>query len=401
MVHSNIVSIEEMRGHLKTLDWARERLAATEPLDSAEFTTGDVKLVLSETDENGKAWYDRELTDTAPGYLEVAGGERYGLTRQALMEVASECRIPRGYQASVPSWLLQQNINWWLSTGLGERKLKLLTSGTANYPSLEDLTGEVPLARAMCRATINPFSNVSLLNVILDRLEDRYGEGEVLVDYKFHHDLEATAARLIVPGQQRVISGTQIADDTWSTGIQFKNSLIGLRQTEISGYLFRWWCTNGAVDTLASSGGFARRGSTEQDVLAWAATAVDEVLGGLEHTLDEVQEMTAMPVTGDVTTVLSDLFSQHSLPVREQHRIIAAMADTDDMTMYGLMQATTQAANLEDLDRRSVESLLRMGGHIVHSAAAGRCSTCRRVLPEGWEQLHDHHEHSAEEAPAF
>lgn len=386
MAHSNVVSVEEMRGHLRSVDWVREQLAATEPLAEAPFLTGDVKLQLSETDSDGKEWHQRELTDLAPATLEVSGGEKYALTRQALMELASECHIPRGYQTSVPPWLLTQNVNWWLGTGLGERSLKLLTSGTVDFAD----AGELPLARAMCRATISPFSNIKLLDTMIDGLEKKYGKGEILADYKFQHDLESTAVRLIVPGQQRVIAGSQVADDTWSTGIQFKNSLIGLKQTEVSGYLFRWWCTNGAIDTMASSGGFARRGSTESDVMLWAAEMVDEVLGGLEPALDAVQALTAVPVTNEVTAVLGDLFTQHSLPVREQRRIIASMADTDDMTMYGLMQATTQAANLDGLDWRAVESLMMMGGHIIHSAEHGRCESCRRLLPEGWEANHSH-----------
>jgi hypothetical protein len=393
VVHSNVVTVEQMQEQLHSVDWARQKLAETEPLFEYVFTTGNVKLVLEDADAEGKPWFERELTGVAPAYLEVGdGGDRFQLTRQALMETASVCHIPRAYQVEIPPSLLAQNINWWLSTGLGERDLKMLSS--ENIPVATPATPWPEpgwLARAVCRATISPFSNLALMDRMLAGLEQQYGKGEVLVDYKFHHDLEATAMRLIVPGKQRVISGTPVADDTWSTGLQLKNSLIGLTQTQLDGYLFRWWCTNGSIDTLATSGGFARRGASEDDALAWAAESVEEILGGLEHTLDEVQEMTSMPVTGDVTTVLGDLFREHGLPGRDQSRVIAAMADTEDMTMYGLMQAVTQAANLDDLPQRSVEALLRMGGHLVRAASAGRCSKdapCRRILPDGWEVTH-------------
>lgn len=397
MTHANVVSITEMAGKLHDMDWLRERLSVTEPLDSVVFGAGSAKVRIDETDKEGKRWNDRELTDVAPAWLQVTGGERYALTRQAILEIGSECHIPRQYQQEVPTDLLAANVNWWLSSGLGERSFKLLTAGTATAPIPEGLIDaeELPLARAMTRASVSPFSNLALLDIILKGLEKKYGEGSILADYKFHHDLESTAFRLIVPGHQRVISGTHIADDTWSAGLQFKNSLTGLKQTALDAYLFRWWCTNGAIDTLPGSGGFARRGTTQEDVLLWARDAVDEILGGLEHTLDEVQEMVAIPVTGDVTAVLADLFTRHSLPVKQQKSIIAAMADTDDMTMYGLMQAATQAANGEGMDPRSVESLMRMGGHIVRSSAAGRCEGCRRLLPEGWEETTHNHDHGA------
>lgn len=396
MAHSNVVTIEEMQGKLHDMDWLREKLSATEPLGSAVFNAGGAKVRIDETDAEGKRWNDRELTDVAPAWLEVMGGERYALTRQAILEIGSECHIPRQYQQAVPTDLLTANVNWWLSGGLGERGFKLLTSGTAAAPlSDPPAGGPIPLARAVTRASVFPFSNLALLDVMAEGLEKKYGKGEILVDYKFHHDLEATAFCLIVPGFQRVIEGTHVADDTWSAGLRFKNSLTGLKQTAMDTYLFRWWCTNGAVDTMAGTGGFARRGTTQEDVLVWAREAVDEVLGGLEHTFEEIQAMVEIPVAGDVTSVLADLFTRHSLPVREQKSIIAAMADTDDMTMYGLMQAATQAANGEGMDPRSVESLMRMGGHIVRSSAAGRCEGCRRLLPEGWEETTHNHDHGA------
>ncbi len=384
-----MVTIDDMRDKLHDLDWLQSQLSGTEPLATSKFDVSGVNFRLDETDAGGKQWHDRELQDPAPAWLEIPGSERVQLTRQAVSQLASECHLPRNYQAEVPSWLLTQNMNWWLGTGLGERSLQALVAGLGTYPA-ESGDQQVPLARAICRSTIIPFSNLNMLEVMAAQLRKKYGDdAEILVDYKFHHDLEATAFRLIVPeGLQRVITGTPVEGDIWSTGIQFKNSLIGLKQTELSGYLFRWACTNGAIDTLASSGGFMRRKAKEADALSWAAEQVDSVLGGLEHTLDEVQEMVAVPVTGDTTTILADLFARHSLPVREQQRIIAAMADTSDMTMYGLMQAITQVANMDGLDRGPVESLMAMGGHVLHSAAAGRCGNCRRLLPEGWELTH-------------
>lgn len=382
-MHATSVSIDDMRDQLHSLDWARQQLAQTEPLASVPFTTGGaISLHIEEADNGGKAWHDRDLGAPAPAWLELSGGERYALTRQAVRELASTCRIPQKLQEEIPAWLLETNCNWHLHDGLGERELQLLTSGTAAYPGPADGLGTLPLARAQCRATIEPFSNLGLMDTILEGFEKKYGPGEVLVDYKFHHDLEKTAMRLIVPGQQRVISGTSVADDTWSAGIQLKNSLIGLKQTEIDGYLFRWWCTNGCTDTLASTGAFSRRGSTETDALLWAAETVEEVLGGLEHTLDDVQELAAIPVAGDATAVLGDLFARHGLAGREQRRIIETMADDEEMTMYSLMQATTQAANEPGLNPSAVQALMDMGGHIVRSAATGRCDSCRRILPD-------------------
>ena len=371
MAHQNSVQLDDMRDQLLTLDQVREHLAVTEPLSEVTFTASEAEYRVEE------GWADVQLTEYTGAYLRMPGGEEYQLTKQGALELGSACRIPQQLQQDIPVYLYQTFCNAALcgvgfKKSMGDKDFKLLVNGDH--------------ALALTRATISPFSNLRLLDTVVASLEKKYGAGEILADYKFHHDLEATAVRLIVPGERRIITGTGVADDSWSVGLQFKNSLIGLRQTELSGYLFRYWCTNGCIDTMNSTGGFARKGSTEEDMLAWAQEGVDEVLGGLESQLDAVQQLTAQPVTGDVVNVLTDLFAAYNVPGRERRRVIDTMADTDDTSMYSLMQAITQAANAEGLGYRQVEQLMAMGGHVVH-AAEGRCSEdnpCRRLLPEGW-----------------
>lgn len=377
------VAIDKMKSKLFTVPEIRARLAKTEPLSEATLAAGGTTHPVI---AYGEDWAKTGLTDPAAVTLTVPGGEKFRLTKQGALELGSECRITRGYQEAIPANLLQENVNWWLKTGLGDKQLKLLTSGTHHQDG-----EELPIAVAMCRATISPFSNLRLLDEMLEGIKRVYGAGEVLVDYKFHHDLEYTAFRLIVPGEHRIIANERTADDTWSTGLQVKNSLIGLKQTELAGYMFRWVCTNGQIDVSHSTGGFARRGTTPEEAYAWAAENVDEVLGGLESSLDNVQELTTQPVEGAVVTVLTDLFNQYRIPVREQHRVINDMADTGgELTMYDLANAVTRAANLTDLPYRAVERLMTMGGRIAH-AMGGRCESCHRLLPEGWDQAAEPH----------
>ncbi len=383
------ITTEDMRGNLLTMDQVREQLAQSEPLTQVTFSTGE-----SPSAEFRQGWHKTELTEPAQVWLRVPNGERYQLTHQAAQQLASECHINRGYQEMIPATLLQENVNWWLSTGLGDRELKLLCAGTG-----EDLNGnEVPLAVAQTRATITPFSNLRLVDTIISRIEAKYGQGEVLADYKRWHDLEHTVFRFIVPAERRVISGTGEDDDAWSVGVQFKNSLIGLRQTFIDGYLFRWVCTNGEIDVAHSSGGFARRGSSPDDVYEWAREAVDEVLEGMPVSLDNVQALTSQEIPereGAVRAVLTDLFSQYSIPVRERHRVFEAMADVGSLTMYNLMNEVTRTANLDGLPYRSVEQLMSLGGHIMHSIG-GRCTSCNRLLPPDWDSVPHAHAHAPE-----
>lgn len=352
MVHE-AVSVEEMRSHLLTLDQVRARFAETEPLGEVTFESGTAGIRY-EPD-----WAGTELTDYTGAYLQVPGGEEYQLTKQGALQIGAQVGIPRKIQEDTAPDVLSPFVNWRIHERLGNKELKALTR-----------EGRV---QAITRATVSPFSNLRMLDVMLGGIENKYGEGEVLADYKFAHDLEHTGLRLIIPAFRRTITGTSVADDTWSVGIDFSNSLVGLRQLNLQGYMFRWWCTNGATDIHHATGAFSRRGSTEEDALAWAAQTVDEVLGGLEPALDNVQLLTGEAVAGDVRDVLEGLFRDYGIPSRDRSRVIAAMAEDDEMTAYSLMNAITQAANLDGLDDRSRQRLMALGGHVAGSHGE-RCS---------------------------
>lgn len=355
MVHGYSVGIEKMLPQLHTLDWARERLATTEPLSEVPFEAGAAELRLD------AGWGNEEidLTDYTSAYLLLPGGQEYQLTKQGALEVGAQVGIPRAVQLDTDPDLMAQLVNWRMHNRIESKSLKTL-----------GMEGRV---MAITRGTVTPFSNLQLLDIMVAGLRKKYGEGDIFVDYKFHHDLEHTGIRLIVPGYVREISGTSVADDSWSAGLDYSNSLTGLKQTEIMGQLFRWWCTNGCTDTLHSVGGLSRRGTSAEDAMAWAQDTVDRVLGGLEPMLDHVQDLTTQPVTGGVRGVLEGLFADYSIPSRDRHRVIETMAEDGEMTAYSLMQAVTAAANLEGVPDRDRQRLMRMGGSIAGSHSQ-RCN---------------------------
>lgn len=380
MVHSAI-DFDAMRDRLITLDDVRASFASTEPLDEVTFTTGPHLVAISVGDDkDGGSWHkDRQPDEPAPAWLQLPENQCYQLTGEAVQQLGSKFGMPDGYQAKLPREPLAWDLNWWAANG-PETELKLMVSGTGEHPN----GGAVPLVRGVARSSLVPFSNLAFLDVLLDRIEAKYGKGEVLADYKFHHDLERTSLRLIVPGMQRAITGTSVQDDTWSTGLDFFHSMLGLRPTGLTGYLFRWWCTNGCTDIANTSPKFERRGATEEDALEWARKSVDEILGGLESSFDQVQATVSQPVQGEVVPVLKGLFREFSVSKRERTRILETMADTGgELTMYDLLSAVTMAANIEGLDDKDVRKLLDLGGHIAHSAS-GTCPTCHQLAPEGF-----------------
>jgi len=368
------------QGKLMTLDSLRESLSQIEPLNDHTFPThSNIEF------EVGENWGQVSLDQPTNVFLTTGGGTRYQLTRQAAEEAGAYAKMPRGLSPWMAPDIYQDFLNWAYRTGLGDKEYKLLSHDRDDAP---------PLALAMCRGTISQFSNLALLDAAEAGIREAYGSADILVDsggVKYHNGLERTNMRLIVPEQARSVARTRVLDDSWSAGIAVANSLIGVSHpgTSVSGYLFRWWCTNGCTDTLASGGRLSRRTITSaEDAYAWARQSVDEILGGLEGTFDAIQNLADVPVGGSdgenvrVSQVMRDLFAQNSIPVREQNRIMAQMAELGgDLSMYDVQQAITFAANDDSISPRTADRLLELGGHVAH-ALHDRCGTCHQILPD-------------------
>jgi hypothetical protein len=381
------------KGTLMTLPKLREELSQIEPLHEHIIPTSS-----QITWEVGEDWNKVTPEEACNVFLQSPGGTRYQLTRQSVIEAAAAARMPRQVTQWMPPNILGDFLNWAYRTGLGDKDHKVLYHPRPGNAE--------PLILAACRGTPAQFSNLQFLDVIEAGIHKAYGDSaEIYVDSggrKYASDLERTNLRLVVPEKSRTMGGTRVGDDTWSAGVALTNSLIGVTHpgTSLNAYLFRWWCTNGCTEQLASGGKLNRRViSSEEDAYAWAEHAVNEVLGGLEAAFDSVQALAHMPVGGGqgtenvmVRQVLRDLFSQNNIPQRERNRIIAQMAELGgDLSMYDIQAAITFAANDESISERTADRLLELGGAVAHASSA-RCDGtlphgCHQLLPDGFAEL--------------
>lgn len=357
------VTVEQMRSKLMTLDQAREQLAATEPLSQISFSSDDASKVRFNL---GPAWNvglgDKQGTEVVDAHMRINGVD-YVMSKDAILEATSAIGLTKQYVERTPGDLIVPHLMYWYRNMPGERKL--LASDTTGL--------------AITKGSINPFSNLRLLDNALEGIAATYGQHDVLVDYKFTHSLRKTHMRLIVPEQVRQLR-TAREDDNWSTGLQIKNSLVGETPLSINGYLFAWWCTNGATSTHASSGNYNRRQMGQGDeVYEWARASVDEILGGLESELDAVQGLANTPIEGEVNEVLANVFTEYRVPLAAREHIIAEMVESDDLTAYGLMNAVTSAANHTDMSDEARDTLMAIGGALPHTMQ-GRCDACSQFI---------------------
>lgn len=366
------VTVEQMRPRLHTMSQLRDILATSEPLHHEDFTVGKHTRF-----RIGLGWQHgidtKDADDPVYAAILLGGGRHlreHRLSKDALLQATSAIGLSKTYAARCPAPLLEPQLNYWFREGLHERK------GTRDWRLLihDDL------AVGITKPSIVPFSNLRLVDIAEQAIKARYGDDEILADYKLSHTLRRTTLRLVVPAASRTMHGTGTAADEWSLGLQLGNSLLGDAPTGLDGYLFRWVCTNGQIDARASAGQWRRRAGNDDEVYQWATAAIDTVLGGLEPAFDAVQRLADIPIKGSVSDVLRDVFTHYTVPLADRTRIIAAVEAIDsDLTMYNLMAAITQAANETGIEPSRVDNLLRLGGDLPH-AETSRCGACRRLM---------------------
>lgn len=359
-------TIDDVRDRMLSLDQTREILATTEPLTTVALAApAEVFRFRLEPGWN-HTLNAADGLDRVDAYVSI-GRREYQLTKDAALEATSACGLPRAYVLRTPAALIEPHLNYWYTDDHLRTKYKALTRDDT--------------VLAVSKDSLLPFSNQRLVTEVLQGIEDKYGAGEVVVDRsKFQHTLRTTRLRLIIPEKQRVIERTGTDDDSWSVGIQVLNSLAGEHPTSIDGYLFRYWCRNGSIDTHASSGTWSRRAGQSDEVYEWARAAVDGVLGGLESSLDAVQVMADTSIQGETVDVLRDVFARYRVPVPQRTAIIDSMVDETNLSMYSVMQAVTAVANQAGVSPETADRLMTIGGHLPY-AVSGRCDSCRQLLP--------------------
>jgi hypothetical protein len=369
-----VITVDDMRAKLLTLDQTRETLATTEPIKAVPFTLGDALRF-----EADPAWHHgvqaKQVNDSVPVYFLHGIGKyqrRYQLTLGTLQEMCVTFGFKKDYVIDCPPDLLVPHMNYWYREGLFGK--------TRKGKDFQIIVSDDDQAVAFTKQGMTPISNLALLDIVAEQIGKRADGQPILVDYKLSHSLRSTMLRLIIPADCRTITDTGEDNDLWSRGVSFRNSLTGTSQTSFEGYMFRWRCTNGLTDQRASSGAYTRRkDATEAEVYDWARVAVDEALTGLEGAFDAVQGLTRLGVEGSLADALRDIFEFHKIALSHRPKIINYLEQyPGEITMYVIMNAITQVANEAGLEAAVVDSLLRTGGDFPRTADQ-RCGACHRM----------------------
>lgn len=374
-----------------TVAEARARLALN--ATGAEFTFWTCDAEVEALYEKG--WADGELTRAAQAWLRV-GGRLFQLTRQAAQQLGSTCKVNKRFQEFIPPAKLSDLVTWALREGLHKRngdglELKLLLAGEGEpgpfLASPVNADCKVPLAVAQTRATVQPFSNVTLLDTVTLAIRAKFGHAladGACVDFKLFDDLEHTSFRVIVPGVQQEVDG-----EAWCYGIEVSNSAIGAKQLVVAGYVFSLEALAGVTDLEHQAGGFKRRGSTPEAAYAWAGEASRLVLDGAATAFEGLRVLAASDVDAEYGAVLGQYWHESPISADLKLAVTAALeGDPDPVSVLTLVRTVSVEANPSTRSWRDVRALHDLAGHMLHQGG-GMCrgqleNGCRRLLAPGY-----------------
>jgi len=72
------------------------------------------------------------------------------------------------------------------------------------------------------------------------------------------------------------------------------------------------------------------------------------------------------------------VFDQFRLPARSRSRVIDGLVESDDLSMYAVLNAVTQAANDAE-NPEEAQVLMSTGGDLAQHSE--RCDNCHRIMP--------------------
>lgn len=367
-----MITLSDVSDKLLSLEQAKALLDPLEAMGESEFAMGEGGVEFTLPD----GWNDNldglDGTEVTDAKVSIDGSE-FSLTKDAVLAGSSLVGLSRRYVSVTPGHLVEPAMNYWYGQSGGyqtwSKNLKLIHRD-----------GSVGVA--FCRSAMTAYSMERCMAEAADGIRKKYGKKtKIYADRKLEAGIRGTTLRLIVPESERNMNSKFAEDegnDPWSAGLCLSSSLTGDQPLQVSGYLFRYVCTNGAT-TEHTHTAKHRRGRNEEpeEVYAWLAEEIDGILGSMEEELEHVEALTKMKLAGEVSGVLQNLFDQFTVPATARERITNELVETDDLSAYGVMQAVTESANDVELSPGEVSRLMQIGGSLPHLLGA-RCPSCKR-----------------------
>lgn len=327
---------------LKLIDRAEvtKTLAPTENLDFTDLKPGD------DIDVHFFGTKDEPRVDL--------GGTEFRILPKALEATARCIGMPAKYVSRCPADLLFPHLNYWFGEGM---------SNPIRAISSEDTL----LGMTADRVKTQVVSNERLLRLA----EEKIGTDHIVGYHQVYSDLKYSSMALVTDK-----SFEPVNQDTLFGGIKISNSILGKDTIEVSPYIFRQWCSNGAI-TEQALGKYTRKKHDNLD--GWLQEIIEGADSQLDQEFDRIRHLTTVSVKGHVAETVNGVGDDRNLPGKVVEEVLNEAIASKAETMYDIYNAFTKiASHSTELTPMSANRLQHAAGVITKNHEI--CSQCHRVL---------------------
>lgn len=332
----------------------------TKPSDLKLMSRDEVTSILAPTE-------GLSFTDLKPGdNMEVQfhgtkdepvvnlGNSELRITPTALIDVAHCIGMPSKYVGKCPADLLFPHLNYWFGEGMSAPVRAVVRDGT-----LLSMTGD--------RVRTQVVSNERLLQLA----EEKLGNEHIVGYHQTYTDLDLSTIAVVTDQ-----SFEPVKEDTLFGGIKIQNSILGKDVVEVSPYVFRQWCSNGAI-TSQNLGRYTRKKHDNLD--NWFSEIIEGASSEVEKEFERIRHLTEVSVKGHIAETIQGIAKDRRLSQKITEEVLNEAISEKAETMYDIYNAFTKiASHNTDLTPLAANRLQWIGGIIAKDHEL--CSQCHRVL---------------------
>jgi len=335
----------------------------TKPSDLKLLNRDEVTATLAPTE-------NLEFTDLKPGdNLEVRfhgskdepvvdlGGRDLQIIPSAFLDVAKCVGLTRKYTGKCPANLLFPHLDYFFGEGMSA-PIRAISQGDQLIGMTKD------------RVKTQVISNERLLRAAEANLGDR-----ILGFHQVSTNLGYSRMGIVTDKSFTPLNSEPT--DILYGGIQIQNSILGKDVVEVSPYIFRQWCSNGAISS-ERLGTFTRkkRGDGLDD---WFHEIIGDADSKLDREFERISHLTSISVRGHIPEVLEGIRRDHHISKKIIEVVQDQATSSNVQTMYDLWNCITRVAtHNETLSPMASSRLQNVAGHVTKNHEL--CSQCHRVL---------------------
>ncbi|MCZ7607565.1 MAG: DUF932 domain-containing protein [Planctomycetota bacterium] len=300
-------------------------------------TLGDLMDVVAsrrQSQHDFVARADQLYVDDKSGCLVArqAGYREFRLRTLATNQLANRLGVPGQYLLKCPSELVAENVNHWLSEQ-PDRQFLVRCNGDE--------------VRAVLSSHYSPVDHELLLSWV--------GES-VGRDAQVRYEL--SEEQLVLQLVNRREHGT--VHDRLHTGVNIRNSEVGLSCVEVSGLLFRTICLNGLI-LRGGEENWTRRHIGNVELADEVRNAISRVQDAAAAGTSRFAGLQSIRVP-NMTALFERITRHYELTEAEHNTVLAAHSIEPGDTLYAGVNAVTRAGNAYDLPLDSRMKLQEIGG---------------------------------------